>query len=99
MMLPVIEALTTSMWCARSATIAMISSAALPNVALRKPPSVGPDRLGEIFGRLADQPGRRDQRDRRGDEDPERRAARCSASHQLIGAATSRTLSQLEKSV
>ena len=45
MMLPVIDALTISTWCARSATIAMISSAALPNVALRKPPSVGPERL------------------------------------------------------
>src|SRR5207247_1781090 len=34
-----------STWFARSATTAMIISAALPNVALRKPPSVGPDRL------------------------------------------------------
>jgi hypothetical protein len=33
------------MWFARSATIAMISSAALPKVAFRNPPSVGPQRL------------------------------------------------------
>ena len=44
MMLPVIDALTSSMWPLRSATTAMISSAALPNVALRKPPHAGPAR-------------------------------------------------------
>ena len=43
-MLPVIEALTSSTCPLRSATTAMISSAALPNVALRKPPHAGPER-------------------------------------------------------
>ena len=43
-MLPVIEALTRSTSPARSATIAMISSAALPKVALSRPPIVGPVR-------------------------------------------------------
>src|SRR5262249_37831513 len=43
-MLPVIDALTSAMCPLLSATIAMISSAALPNVAFRKPPSAGPDR-------------------------------------------------------
>ena len=43
-MLPVSDALTTSRWWALSATIAMISSAALPNVALSSPPIVGPER-------------------------------------------------------
>ena len=44
MMLPVIDALTSSTCPLRRATTAMISSAALPNVALRKPPQPGPDR-------------------------------------------------------
>ncbi len=43
-MLPVIDALTSSTIPARSATSAMISSAALPNVALSRPPTVGPVR-------------------------------------------------------
>src|SRR5258705_5241309 len=43
-MLPVIEALTSSTWPLRSATTAMMSSAALPKVALRNPPQPGPDR-------------------------------------------------------
>ena len=42
MMLPVIVACTSSMCPSRSATNAMISSAALPKVAFRNPPSVGP---------------------------------------------------------
>jgi hypothetical protein len=44
MMLPVIYALTTSVWWARKAATAMINSAAFPKLALRKPPSVGPAR-------------------------------------------------------
>src|SRR4051812_35598459 len=43
-MLPVIEALTSATWPLPSATSAMISSAALPNVAFRKPPHAGPER-------------------------------------------------------
>src|SRR5256885_445388 len=43
-MLPVIDALTSATWPLRSATSAMMSSAALPNVALRKPPHAGPER-------------------------------------------------------
>ncbi len=45
MMLPVIDAFTRAMCPLLSATIAMISSAALPNVALRNPPQAGPARL------------------------------------------------------
>src|SRR4051812_2666757 len=44
MMLPVIDALTSSMWPLRSATVAMINSAALPKVAFRNPPHAGPTR-------------------------------------------------------
>ena len=40
---PVIEALTTSISPAWSAKNAMISSAMLPNVALRMPPTCGPE--------------------------------------------------------
>jgi hypothetical protein len=39
---PVIEALTSSSLPCERATIEMISSAALPNVALRRPPTLGP---------------------------------------------------------
>ena len=42
MMEPVIDALTTSSCPAVSAKNAMISSAMLPNVALRMPPTWGP---------------------------------------------------------
>ena len=87
MMLPVIEALTTSVWCAWSAAIAMISSAALPNVAFRKPPSVGPDAAGQVLGGGPDQPGGRDQRDGGGDKHPDRRPRRQS-SQRLMGAAS-----------
>ena len=41
-MLPVIEALTSSTSPRRRAEIAMMSSAALPKVALSNPPIVGP---------------------------------------------------------
>ncbi len=41
-MLPVIEALTSWINPALSAIIAIINSAALPNVAFRNPPMVGP---------------------------------------------------------
>src|ERR1700712_3403545 len=44
MMLPVIDAFTSSTWPLRRATTAMISSAALPNVAFRNPPQAGPVR-------------------------------------------------------
>ena len=45
---PVSEALTTSSMPARSATSAMISSAALPSVALRKPPMPSPRRAASF---------------------------------------------------
>ena len=45
---PVSEALTTSSMPARSATRAMISSAALPSVALRKPPIPSPTRAASF---------------------------------------------------
>ena len=41
---PVMDALTTSMWPARSAMSAMISSAALPKEALSRPPMPSPMR-------------------------------------------------------
>ena len=44
MTLPVREAFTTAVCPARSATRAMMSSAALPKVALRKPPTPAPSR-------------------------------------------------------
>src|SRR5262249_7475780 len=43
-MLPVMDAFTSATCPFLSATTAMMSSAALPNVALRNPPSAGPDR-------------------------------------------------------
>ena len=46
------------------ANSAMISSGALPKVALRKPPIPGPVCCGGVLGRLADQPRQRDERDR-----------------------------------
>ena len=70
MMLPVIEALTSSTWPLRSATSAMISSAALPNVALRNPPQRRSGAARELLGAEADQPGERHERGRRGDEHP-----------------------------
>jgi hypothetical protein len=45
MMEPVIEALTTSCNPSRSAKSAMMSSAALPKVAFRRPPIPSPRRL------------------------------------------------------
>ena len=53
-MLPVIEALTSSTRPARSATIAMISSAALPKVALRKPADRRAGAFGQVLGRLTE---------------------------------------------
>ena len=52
----------------------MISSGAFPNVALRKPPMPGPGVVRGVLGRLADQPGERDERQRR--EHEERDVAR-----------------------
>ena len=79
-MLPVIDALTSSTCPCRSATTAMISSAALPNVALRKPPSAGPGAARELLGAEPDEAGERDQRDRGGDEHP-RRVGRDDGQH------------------
>ncbi len=44
MTLPVMEAFTTAVWPARSATRAIINSAALPKVAFNRPPSPAPTR-------------------------------------------------------
>ena len=43
----------------------MISSGALPKLALKKPPIPGPVCSADVLGRLADQPGERHQRERR----------------------------------
>ena len=59
-MLPVIEALTRSTSPARRATIEMISSAALPKVALSRPPIVGPVRWRQVLGGLAHVAGERE---------------------------------------
>ena len=61
---PVSEPRTTSVRPSCTANSAMISSGALPNVALRKPPMPGPGVLGGVLGRLADEPGERDERGR-----------------------------------
>ena len=47
----------------------MISSAMLPNVALRMPPTCGPGERPEPLRREADDPGEAEDRDRRDDED------------------------------
>ena len=54
---PVIDALTTSISPAWRAKNAMISSAMLPNVALRMPPTCGPLIAPEPLRRQADDPG------------------------------------------
>jgi hypothetical protein len=59
---PTSDARTTSVRPSEIATIAMISSGALPNVAFRKPPMPGPVCQREIVRRLADQPRQRDER-------------------------------------
>ena len=92
MMLPVIDALTSSTCPLRSATMAMISSAALPNVALRKPPQAGPGAPRELLGAEADEAGERDQRCGRGDEHPRRPVRHRTPATQETGAAISRRL-------
>ena len=66
---PVSEALTISVSPARRAMKPMISSAALPNVALSRPPSPGPDAVREVLGGLAHQAGERQDGQARDDED------------------------------
>ena len=65
---PVIDALTTSMSPACSAKNAMISSAMLPNVALRMPPTCGPVSEPEALRREAHDPGEPEDRGGRRDE-------------------------------
>ena len=67
--LPVSEPRTTSVRPLLIASNEMISSGALPKVAFRKPPMPGPRVLRRVLGRLADQPGERDERERREDEE------------------------------
>ena len=66
---PVSEALTTSIRPAWRAKNAMISSAMLPNVALRMPPTCGPAIGAEALRREADDPGQPEDRRSRDDED------------------------------
>ena len=66
---PISDALTTSCRPSRSAKKAMISSGALPNVTLRKPPMPGPERARQLLGRAAHQRGRRDHAERGRAED------------------------------
>src|SRR6188768_31281 len=94
MMLPVIEALTTSTWCARSATTAIISSGALPNVALRNPPSVGPDRFASSSVASPIRPAA-GINDTAAATNSHSDVSWVSARYQLIGATTSNRLSQL----
>ena len=59
---PTSEAFTISVRPLESATIAMMSSGAFPNVAFRKPPIPGTGVTGKVVRRLADQPRERDER-------------------------------------
>ena len=61
---PLSEALTTSIRPAWSAKAPISSSAPLPKVALSRPPSPGPEPQRQLLGRLADQAGQRDDRQR-----------------------------------
>ena len=70
MMLPVSDALTTLSSPRKSANRAMISSAALPNVALSSPPSPGPSRSARFSVDLAHQTGQRDDGQAGGQELP-----------------------------
>ena len=72
-MLPVIDALTRSTRPARSATIAMISSAALPKVALSSPPTVGPVRSAICSVARPHQSGERKHAEAGSAEDQQRR--------------------------
>ena len=98
MMLPVIDALTTADVVRAERAMAMISSAAFPNVAFRKPPSWA-GALRQLIGRRTDQA-----RCRNEVRAPPRTNSHLGltwlhASHQLTGAAMSRTFSQLEVNV
>ena len=66
---PVSDAFTTSMRPAWSAKNAMISSAMLPNVALRMPPTCGPVIAPRRSVDEADDPGEPEDRGSREDED------------------------------
>ena len=66
---PVSDALTTSISPAWRAKNAMISSAMLPNVALRIPPTCGPGARPDPLGRHPDEPGQPEDGQRRHDED------------------------------
>ena len=94
MMLPVIEALTTSVWPARSATVAIISSAALPKVAFRNPPSVGPDRLARCSVAVPINPAA-GTRDMAASTKTQTETPDCQRRARLSGAATRRTFNQL----
>ena len=67
---PVIDAFTTSYRPARRAMMAMMSSAALPKVALSSPPTPSPTLLGEVLGRLAHEARERNDREAGRHEDP-----------------------------
>ncbi len=84
-MLPVMEAFTRSTRPARSATSAMISSAALPKVALSRPPTVGPGAVGQVLGRLAHVARQRQHAETGGEEDPHRRGVQDVAEHHADG--------------
>ena len=58
---------------ALSATKAMISSGALPKVALSSPPMASPVRVGDLLGGAHDQARDRDDGERRREEHPGRR--------------------------
>ena len=73
---PTSEALTTSCRPSSSAKRAMISSGALPNVTLSRPPMPGPGARGELLGRAAHQRRGRDHAERRGEEDHDRAGVR-----------------------
>ena len=94
MMLPVIDALTTAVWCAaqrgdRDDQLGGVAERGVEEAAERRARAAR-----QMFGGRADQARRRHQRDRRGREDPDGHAV-CHRSHRLTGAASRSRFSQL----
>ena len=76
MMDPVMEALTSSSSPARTAAMVMMSSAALPRVALSSAPSARVGVSSQVFGGLADVGGQRNDPDGGEAEDGDRRPSK-----------------------
>ena len=81
---PVSDALTTSISPAWRAKNAMISSAMLPNVAFRMPPTCGPVIAPSRSRREPDDPGQAEDRHRRDDEERASRSAWRTKSRTIV---------------